>query len=276
MVLEKLVKKYSQAALLIIPILILSICLTGCGSKKKETQPAFLKSKDRKRQETMTDKTLSAGNYTVGYDLPEGIYTLKKNENSGDITIVRKHCPAENFHIDDTHHYSRTFETGDIIVVHGNANIKALSSNSSTTAVKPRPNLPSYESNQDTRDSTSINGECVVGQKSEEYEDTPEPGWYIVKIENDTMVHVKVEGKLGEDIDEDLSFNGTKGPSLYRNVYLRNGQKISVTNIDGNPENDSDAYAEFIPLEASENETAEDSYGITTEKDEQENNDVSF
>lgn len=258
---------------IVIPLLIFSVCLTGCGTKKKKkTIKPFLKSEERKRKDTTTNKTLKAGNYFVGYDLPEGVYTLSKNENSGNITIVRKKCPVENFHIDDTHQYSRTFEKGDIIIVHGTANIKALSSNSSTVAVKPRPNLPGY-GEKDERRNVSINGECIVGDDLEDSNNSPAEGWYnILVTSSDTKLHVKVEGNLGENIDEDLSFDDTLGPTLYRNVYLRNGQKISVVNRNGNHDDDDSAYATFSPLEATENETAQDSYGITTEKDQQEKN----
>ena len=112
-----------------------------------------------------------------------------------------------------------------------------------------------------------------MGDDLEDSNNSPAEGWYnILVTSSDTKLHVKVEGNLGENIDEDLSFDDTLGPTLYRNVYLRNGQKISVVNRNGNHEDDDNAYATFSPLEATENETAQDSYGITTEKDQQEKN----
>lgn len=254
---------------------ILALCLVfaalfsfaGCGN---DQQP-LPKIHQKVKAANITKKWLTAGNYIVGYNLPEGIYLISDGDNSGDITLYRKDCPDETFHIDRKHYYARTFQEGDAITVHGDANILLSCDKSSNAFAKSQVNDANKSGKIDTDDysnssdisEASVSENCTVGDTNSEYSDNiPQPGWYNIKITG--KGHIKIDGEKGKTIDEDMSDDGTGGPAQYKSVYLRKGQNIEITNYNPKDEEtntqDETSFS-FLPLSAKASEyQANDSY----------------
>lgn len=255
--------------LAIILAIISGLCITtGCGDKK-QSSPKIHKSI---KAVNITKKWLTAGNYVVGYNLPEGIYIISNGENSGSVTIYRKNCPAETFYINNKKHYARTLQDGDAITVHGNTNVLLSCDQSSNAFAKSQVKdanksgiIETDDSNYSDNAGSSVNvsKSCTVGDTtSEDSDNIPKPGWYNIKVSG--KGHIKISGDAGFTIDEDMSDDGTGGPSDYQNVFLKNGEKIEIINY--NPKDDEtgsqdETSFQFDPLQAKSSDyQSQDSY----------------
>lgn len=259
-----MVKKRILALCLVFAAL---FCLAGCGNKK----PAAPKIHQKVKATNITKKWLTAGNYIIGYNLPEGIYIISNGNNSGDVTLYRRDCPDETFHIDSKHSYARTFQNGDAITVHGNANVLLSCDQSSNAFAKSQVNDANKSGNIDTDDysnssnmsEVSVSENCTIGDTNPDTSDhIPQVGWYNIKVTG--KGHIKIDGEGGKTIDEDMSDDGTGGPASYKSVYLKKGQKIEVVNYNPkDPETGSqdETSFSFMPLNAkASNYQASDSY----------------